>query len=289
MKEMVVISGKGGTGKTVITANFAVLAQNKVIADCDVDAADLHLLTKPNIEERHEFKSSRVARIESELCKKCGKCSAVCRFNAINGNFSVDSIACEGCTVCSLICPEKAIKMEEESSGEWFISKTRYGTMVHARLGAAKENSGKLVTVVRKAAKEIGEREGADYCIIDGPPGIGCPVIASLAGVDFALIVTEPTLSGLHDLIRVAHLARQQRVKISVCINKYDINLENTEKIKEFCSQSDIDIAGEIPFEKKIVESLVRARPFLEHNESTEASRRIKKMWVKIQDVLDEV
>ena len=208
MKQIVIISGKGGTGKTVITGAFAALAQKKVMADCDVDAADLHLLLEPSIRERHEFKSGKTAVIDKEKCVKCGKCIEVCRFEAINEKFNVDGVSCEGCAFCSFACPVDAIKMEENISGEWFISNTRFGPMVHAKLGIAEENSGKLVSLVRKQAKEAAEKTAADWVIIDGAPGIGCPVIASLSGIDCAVVVTEPTLSGLHDADRVISVAK---------------------------------------------------------------------------------
>jgi len=286
LKQIIVISGKGGTGKTIITASFASLAKNKVMADCDVDAADLHLLLKPVVKERNEFKGGQTAKINKNLCSKCGECVKACRFEAISKDLIIDSLSCEGCAVCSLICPEKAISMEDNLSGEWFISETKYGPMVHARLGIAEENSGKLVTMVRRAAKLIAEKERKDYCIIDGPPGIGCPVIASLVGVDFALIVTEPTLSGIHDLKRVLSIAKQNKIKTSVCINKYDLNLENTQKIKDFCKKSNVDIAGEIPFDKEAVKSLINATPLIEYDENLEVSIRIKEMWNKIEKTL---
>lgn len=286
MKQIIVISGKGGTGKTIITASFASLAKNKVMADCDVDAADLHLLLKPVVKERNEFKSGQTAQINKNLCSKCGECVKACRFEAISKDLIIDFFSCEGCAVCSLICPDKAISMEDNLSGEWFISETKYGPMVHAKLGIAEENSGKLVTMVRKAAKLIAEREHKDYCIIDGPPGIGCPVIASLVGVDFALIVTEPTLSGIHDLKRVLSIAKQNRIKTSVCINKYDLNLKNSQKIKEFCKKSKVDIIGEVPFDKEVVKSLVNTTPLVEYNGNSIASRKIKNIWEKIEEAL---
>ncbi|HUU50695.1 MAG TPA: ATP-binding protein [Nitrospinota bacterium] len=286
MKQIIVISGKGGTGKTIITASFASLAKNKVMADCDVDAADLHLLLKPVVKERNQFKSGQTAKINKNLCSKCGECVKACHFDAISKDFIIDFLSCEGCAVCSLICPDKAISMEDNLSGEWFISETKYGPMVHAKLGIAAENSGKLVTMVRRAAKLIAEKEQKDYCIIDGPPGIGCPVIASLVGVDFALIVTEPTLSGIHDLKRVLSIAKQNKIKTSVCINKYDLNLENTQKIKDFCKKSKVDMAGDIPFDKEAVKSLINAVPLVEYDENREASIRIKEMWNKIKKTL---
>ncbi|GAI55778.1 unnamed protein product, partial [marine sediment metagenome] len=192
MKEVVVLSGKGGTGKTSIVGSFAALAESKVLADCDVDAADLHLLLNPSIKEENEFWSGEVAVIDDEKCTQCGLCQDVCRFDAIN-DFKVDPISCEGCGFCYHICPDEAITMRENLSGQWFISDTKYGPLVHARLGIAQENSGKLVAVVRQRAKQIADKHDFDYIISDGPPGIGCPVISSLSGANVALLVTEPT------------------------------------------------------------------------------------------------
>jgi MinD superfamily P-loop ATPase len=304
MKQIVIISGKGGTGKTVITASFAVLAKSKVMADCDVDAADLHILLHPTIKERHEFKSSKTAVINQDKCTQCGKCIKVCRFGAIqffgpqttdnslekkNYGLStmdcgliIDSISCEGCGVCFHICPEKAIELKENQTGEWFISDTKYGPMIHAKLGIAEENSGKLVTLVRQNAKLIAEKENKEYIIIDGPPGIGCPVIASLSGVDLAIIVTEPTLSGIHDLDRVNKVALHFGVKSTVCINKYDLNIENTNAIRKYCMDSKIEIIGEIPFSSIVAKSLVECKPVVEFTNNI-VSEKIRNMWKKIE------
>lgn len=263
MKQIVVISGKGGTGKTILTASFAALAQNKVMVDCDVDAADLHLLLQPEIKERHEFRSGMTARINAEICEQCGQCISVCRFDAISEDFIVDPVSCEGCTICSYVCPAGAITLEENVSGEWFISDTKYGPLVHARLGIAEENSGKLVTQVRQAAKEIAKKDNLDYVIIDGPPGIGCPVIASLSGVDLAVIVTEPTLSGIHDMERVAQVSRHFGVPTKVVINKYDINPDNSEEIKKICQKGDIEVIAQLPFSQKVSESIVQGVPLV--------------------------
>ena len=282
MKQIVVISGKGGTGKTVIAASFASLAKNKVMADCDVDAANLHLLLHPEIKERYEFKSGKTAKIKKAKCNHCGTCISVCRFDAISEDeFKVDPISCEGCKVCFYVCPEDAIKMEENLSGEWFISNTKYGPLVHAKLGIAEENSGKLVTLVRQKAKEIAERENKDFIIIDGPPGIGCPVIASLTGVDLALIVTEPTLSGIYDLERVVSMARHFGIKTYVCINKCDLNTENTKKIKRYCEDLNIEIAGEIPFDQVVTEALVKGVPVVEYQDG-KVNQQIKYLWREV-------
>ncbi|NCO67948.1 MAG: (4Fe-4S)-binding protein [Nitrospirae bacterium CG_4_9_14_3_um_filter_41_27] len=264
MKQIVVISGKGGTGKTVLTASFASLAMNKVMVDCDVDAADLHLLVRPEIKERHEFRSGVTARIDRDICQECGKCISVCRFDAISEDFRVDAVSCEGCTICSYVCPAGAVVLEENVSGEWFVSETKYGPFVHAKLGIAEENSGKLVSKVREAAKAIAEQEKLDYVIIDGPPGIGCPVIASLSGVDLALIVTEPTLSGMHDMERVEKVSKHFSIPTKVVINKYDLNPGNSEAIKQICQKADIDVIALLPFSRQVSESIVQGIPLVE-------------------------
>jgi len=282
VKQIVVISGKGGTGKTILTASFAALAQNKVMADCDVDAADLHLLLHPKTKERHEFRSGRTALIDRDLCKECGECTWVCRFEAISDDFTVDSVACEGCGVCGHICPTSAIRMVENISGEWFVSDTKYGMMVHATLGIAEENSGKLVTQVRQAASAIAEKEHCNYIIIDGPPGIGCPVIASLSGVDLAVILTEPTLSGIHDMERVAQVSKHFGVPTKVVINKYDINPDNSEEIKKICQKGDIEVIAQLPFSQKVSESIVQGVPLVEFC-SNEIAQDISFLWDRIK------
>jgi len=285
MKQLVVISGKGGTGKTIISACFATLAQKKVIADCDVDAANLYLLLHPEIQENHQFTGGMKARIEQEICTGCGQCLNTCRFSAISekdgGEVIIDPISCEGCGVCSYICPEDAIKMEKSISGEWFVSQTKYGPFVHARLGIAEENSGKLVTEVRKKAKEIAEKEKLDLAIIDGPPGIGCPVIASLSGTDLALVVTEPSLSGIHDMERVIQMAHHFKTQTACCINKYDLNLKNSRQIENWCGKNSIPLVGKIPFDEEVTKSMVQGIPLTEYT-SNSGSREIKKMWQKL-------
>jgi len=213
MKEVVILSGKGGTGKTSLAACFAVLSEDSVICDCDVDAADLHLLLSPLETEKHEFRSGQTACIDPERCTVCGLCQDECRFDAIH-DFVVDPSHCEGCGFCSHICPEGAISMQENLAGHWFVSRTRQGPMVHARLGIAEENSGKLVTAVRNEARRIAQEQSLEYIITDGPPGIGCPVISSLSGAKLALIVTEPTLSGMHDMERVIGVSQHFQVRL---------------------------------------------------------------------------
>ena len=234
MKELVVISGKGGTGKTSVVASFAALAPHPVLADCDVDAADLHLILSPTICDREDFIGGSRATIDSSLCIACGQCLRYCRFDAIHPTpdgrtYQVDPIACEGCGVCERFCPAEAIDFSPAVNGEWYVSNTRYGPMVHARLGIAEENSGKLVTLVRKKAKETAQALGLNLMITDGSPGVGCPVMASLTGADGVLLVTEPTPSGFHDLDRVVDLLQRFQLPAMVCINKADLNLELTE------------------------------------------------------------
>lgn len=291
MKQIVIVSGKGGTGKTVLTASFAVLAKRSVIADCDVDAADLHLLLHPRVTEKHEFQGLTKAHIDEQRCPGCGECLTVCRFGAVrdgryqmvdgrdtDGRYSIDPIACEGCRVCSYLCPPEAIRMVETIAGEWYVSETRYGPMVHAQLGIAQENSGKLVAVVRQQAKLIAEKNNLDCVVIDGPPGIGCPVIASLSGVDMALVVTEPTLSGIHDLERVTAVARHFGITSVCVINKFDINRENSNMLEHWCQSKGMPLAGRIPFDSSVMESIIEGVPFVEYTNNS-VSREITRIW----------
>jgi len=277
MKEVVILSGKGGTGKTSIVGSFAVLAKSKVLADCDVDAADLHLLLEPVIQQNHEFWSGQVAIIDEEKCTECGLCQDVCRFGAIN-DFKVDRVSCEGCGFCFHICPAEAITMKDNLSGHWFISDTKYGPLVHARLGIAQENSGKLVALVRQEAKKIAEKQGFDYIISDGPPGIGCPVISSLSGANLALLVTEPTLSGIHDLERVLGVCHHFGVPALVCINKYDLNEDNTCQIESYCLGQGVELAAKIPFDNIVTEALVQGLPVVEYSRG-KVAQEIERLW----------
>ncbi len=280
MKELVILSGKGGTGKTSIVGSFAAIAQNKVLADCDVDAADLHLLLSPSAREENEFWSGQVAIIDEKECTQCGLCQDLCRFDAIK-DFKVDPISCEGCGFCSHICPVEAIVMEENMAGHWFISDTKYGPLVHAKLGIAQENSGKLVAVVRQQAKQIAEKHGVDYIISDGPPGIGCPVISSLSGANLALLVTEPTLSGIHDLERVLGVCHHFGVQAMVCINKYDINENNTRRIEGYCLSQEVEVAARIPFDNAVTEAIVQGLPVVEYYQG-KVTREIESLWQRI-------
>jgi len=271
MKQILFISGKGGTGKTVITASFAVLNNKSIIADCDVDAACLHLLLNPQIIEKNIFIGGKKSEILQNKCKLCGKCFKVCVFNAVlktkvdnyskKNKYLINSLLCEGCGVCVWNCPESAIEFNAKEAGEWYVSKTEYGTFIHARLIPGEENSGKLVNVVKKIAKEKAIEEKSDLIIIDGPPGTGCPVICSLSGVDLAVIVTEPSVSGIYDMERVLELAQKFNVKCCVIINKYNLNLKKTQEIREYCEKRKIKILGIIPFSEEINQSVVMAKP----------------------------
>lgn len=281
MNELVIISGKGGTGKTSVTASFAALAERAVFADGDVDAADLHLVLRPEIRREEPFTGGKVARVDSPRCTACGKCGELCRFGAVAfdgpGNesagktFRVDPVACEGCGVCVRFCPEGAIAFEPAVNGRWFVSETRFGPLVHARLTPGAGNSGKLVTRVRGTAREIAERAGFDLMITDGPPGIGCPVIASLTGASRILAVAEPTLSGRHDLERVLALARHFEVPASVVVNKWDINPEMTRSIEELAGENGADLAGRIRFDRAVTRAMVRGMSVVEDAASAAA------------------
>ena len=284
MKQLTIISGKGGTGKTTVTAAFATLSDSHVIADCDVDAADLHLILEPEIEKREEFYGGKTAVIDGDKCQQCDECIRVCRFDAIE-NYTVDPISCEGCGVCVQACPEGAIRMKQHMSGHWFISKTRAGYMTHAKLGIAEENSGKLVSLVRQQAKLIAERDKKDYIIIDGPPGIGCPVIAAITGVDLLLAVTEPTLSGIHDLERVVGVANHFNIPVVVCINKYDINPENTSRIEAYCTEHNVEVVGKILYDSCVTKAMVAKKSVVEYS-CGEVTEEVVRIWGKVSQRL---
>jgi MinD superfamily P-loop ATPase len=279
MKEIVVISGKGGTGKTSILAAFASLAKSKVLCDADVDAADLHLIMDPDIKERHDFESGHTAVINQDKCTQCGLCRDLCRWNAISEDFVVDPIACEGCGVCHYFCPEEAIDFPLNTCGEWFISDTRFGPMAHARLGIAEENSGKLVTLIRQQGQKLAEEKNLDLLLTDGPPGIGCPVIASLGGATAVLIVTEPTVSGRHDMERVSELAAFFRVPSMVCVNKFDLNLDEGQAIEDFARERQIRVMGRIPFDPVFTRAMVQGKTIFEYDGHSEGARAVKKIW----------
>ncbi|MDY6933483.1 MAG: ATP-binding protein [Spirochaetota bacterium] len=285
MKQLTIISGKGGTGKTTITAAFASLSDSHVMADCDVDAADLYLILEPKIEKSEVFHGGKTAVIDSGRCILCCECQNLCRFDAIK-DYVVDPISCEGCGLCARACPQGAINMEENISGKWFISHTRYGYMTHAELGIAEDNSGKLVTLVRQQAKLIAEREEVEYIIVDGPPGIGCPVIASITGVDLLLVVTEPTLSGIHDLERVIGVAKHFNIPSLVCINKYDINLYNSKQIEEYCSKNMLQIAGKISYNPEVTKAMINKKSVVEYD-CGEVTEEVKGIWKGVMKTMN--
>lgn len=284
MMQLTVLSGKGGTGKTSITACLAVLAGEAVVADCDVDAPDLHMLLHPEIFERQTFTGSKTAVIDKAKCVKCGACREQCRFDAITADLKVDSSACEGCGACILACKTEAICLNEKISGSIYFSKIRTGFMSHAMLFPGEANSGKLVTVVRQNAKVLAAKENIDLILIDGPPGIGCPVIASVSGVDAGLVVVEPTLSGIHDLKRVLELLLHFKVKPFVCINMYDINPENTEVINGFCRENNVEVLGKIPFDPQFTKAMVNGKTLIEYSSSSQSAEALKEVWMKIQE-----
>jgi MinD superfamily P-loop ATPase len=287
MKELTIISGKGGTGKTSVVASFAALAQNKVLADADVDAADLHLILAPDIKHEEDFKGGRIAQIDPERCTECGECLERCQFNAISPAFVVDKINCEGCGVCVHFCPAEAIDFPQSICGRWYISETRFGPMVHARLGIAEENSGLLVSLVRNQAKVLAEEQGLETIIVDGPPGIGCPVIASITGTNAVLIVTEPTLSGLHDLDRVVGLTAHFKIPTFACVNKFDLNEEISDQIATYCADKDIGFVGRIPYDTAVTYAMVARKSMVEFSEG-QVSRAMREIWHKVERFLKE-
>ena len=282
MKELVIISGKGGSGKTCLTAAFASLAKNQVLCDADVDAADLHLLMNPKIKQRTDFMGGGLAEINPEKCTQCGLCQELCRFDAVSDDFKIDHIGCEGCGVCVDLCPEQAIDFPIQKCGEWFISDTRFGQMVHARLGIAEENSGKLVTVVRKQAARLAAETDADLIITDGPPGIGCPVIASVGGAYAVLIAAEPTVSGLHDMERVAQLAAHFKIPAWVCVNKYDLNMEQTREIERLAQRHAMIVMGRVPFDPSFTKAMIQRLTVIEYDSRAAASIAAATVWDNI-------
>jgi len=285
MKELVIVSGKGGTGKTTLTAAFAALANEKVIADTDVDAPDLHLVLSPQIKHEEPFKGGHYAVIDKEKCIQCGECRELCRFNAINEEFEINPIDCEGCGVCVYFCPEKAIDFPQRICGKWFISETRFGPMVHAQLDIGQENSGLLATLVRQQAKILAEDYKYDLIITDGPPGVGCPAIATMTGASVVMIVTEPSPSGLHDLKRVWQLAfKHFGIPCLVCINKFDLNFTMSEEIETFCKENEIPLIGKIPFDPKVTDAIVQGKTIIEARASV--ASLVAQIWERIYKYL---
>jgi MinD superfamily P-loop ATPase len=296
LKEIVVISGKGGTGKTSIVGSFAALAKDAVLADCDVDAADLHLLLEPDIKQTHDFTGGKLASIITEKCIGCGRCKEVCNFNAavFNGpandvverTYTIDPIACEGCSVCVHFCPVDAIEFKDAINGQWFVSDTRFGPMVHAKLGPAEENSGKLVSLIRKEAKRIATEQNKGLIIVDGSPGIGCPVIASITGADLVLAVTEPTFSGQHDLHRVMSLTEHFNIPTAVCINKYDINVDIAKAIEKEILKKDLKLVGKIAYDITVTKAQIEAKSIVEYSNDG-LKDQVVSLWKSVLSILE--
>ena len=289
MKEVVILSGKGGTGKTSVTASFAALARNAVMADCDVDAADLHLVLSPDVRRREIFVQGNLATVRADACIACGRCRDVCRFGAVRpegGRAAIDPLSCEGCGVCVWNCPRKAIDFPERECGEWFVSETRFGPMVHARLRAAADNSGKLVSLVRREARRAAEVGNRKLLISDGPPGVGCPVIASLTGAYATVIVTEPTMSGEHDMQRVLELARHFKIPTYLCVNKWDINPAMALRIERFAARNGVGVLGRISYDREVTEAQVRGLTLAEYGKGT-AAREIRSVFAALCGALE--
>ena len=288
-RELVVVSGKGGTGKTSLVASFCALERNMAIADCDVDAADLHLVLNPVIKKRGLFSGGQSAEIDPEICTGCGECFKACRFEAIEkktcGNrtiFSIDPMSCEGCGVCCIVCPDKAVKCEPAVNGEWYLSETRLGPMSHARLGIAEENSGRLVTLVRDKKDETAKILDLKQSVIDGSPGTGCPVIASITGADYALVVTEPTVSGIHDLVRILDVIQFFKVRSGVIVNKYDLNPQKTEEIRSIAADKDSAFLGTLPYDNNITRAQIEGLSVVEYTDG-EITRKIRALWQEVK------
>jgi MinD superfamily P-loop ATPase len=289
-RELVVISGKGGTGKTSLVAAFVALAGGSVIADCDVDAADLHLVLDPAVGQEKPFSGRDQAVVDTDACIACGRCEQVCRFDAIapapapDGAYLVDAIACEGCGLCLQVCPADAIAMEPVVNGAWMVSDTRFGPLVHARLGVAEDNSGKLVTLVRNKARAVAEERGLSLVIVDGSPGIGCPVISSLAGAHFVLVVTEPTVSGRHDLARVVQVVRQFRLPFAVIVNKADLNMELAEQIAVEAGEAGAAFVRRIDYDPSVTRAQVAGVDLVTYGAPTATT--VREVWDETERAL---
>ncbi len=284
LREVVVVSGKGGTGKTTVTAAMAQLMEGGVVVDADVDAPNLHILLHPDVEESHRFMGGFVARIDEELCQGCGTCQSLCRFDAViagtDERYRVDTVACDGCGLCHLACPSQAIEMVQKEVGEWYRSSTRHGPFFHALLHPGEDNSGKLVTQIRTSAQEFAKEEGIHRILIDGPPGIGCPVISSLTGVDAALLVVEPTPSGMHDAQRIVELTASFDLHLYLVVNRFDINTKISSEIEAWCEKEGIEVVGRIPMDPSIPQLLSQGMTPLEAEGETRET--IEKIYSKL-------
>lgn len=287
VKQMTVVSGKGGTGKTSVLASFAALAEDKVIADCDVDASNLYLIMHPDDLDSGGFMGAKVVVRDEELCARCGICEDTCRFDAITAN-TTDEMACEGCGACVLTCPADALVLKPIEVGNWFTGVSEHGPMAHARLHPAGESSGRLVTLVRQKAEDLAYANNLGLILIDGPPGLGCTTTAALADVDLALIVTEPSLSGIHDMERQVQLIKHFGLPAAVIINKWDINAENSAQLRGYCEEQELPVLGEIPFDTTVTHALTAQKPLVEFNDGP-ASQAIRKAWARTEELLAKV
>lgn len=297
MKQLVILSGKGGTGKTSVTAAFGYLAAldgnqiRVILVDADVDASNLELLLEPEKLEKHEFAGGKVAEIDQELCINCGDCKQICRFDAIHEvdlSYEIDTFACDGCGACVYQCPTNAIHMNPQMAGYWYWSNTPYGPLFHAALRPGQENSGKLVTMVKQQARLLALDEGYQLVLVDGPPGIGCPVISAVSGADLALIVVEPTVAGVHDMQRVLETTDHFNVPAAVCINKADIFPEESTEIESFCRDNGIQVLGRIPFDPMVTESMVQGKTVTFYQPNAPSSQALKKIWSRIVEMLED-
>ncbi|MGM0502774.1 MAG: ATP-binding protein [Bacillota bacterium] len=286
MKKLTVISGKGGTGKTTVTANLGALAQDLVLADCDVDAPNLHLLMNPLVESEEDYQGAKLAIKDDKKCIDCGKCYQLCEFNAITEKYEVDELKCEGCGLCVAMCPTDALRLEKQITGKLYYSQSAVGTMVHAKLKIGAENSGKLVSEVKEKAEILAQEEEKELVLIDGSPGIGCPVIASLNGVDGALVVTEPTQSGLADLKRVLKVIEHFSISAMVVINKVDLNLDLSQEIANFCQNKDVEVVGEIPFSDIVVEAMRQGELVVDYAADSKAAAAMRDIWEEVKEQL---
>jgi MinD superfamily P-loop ATPase len=285
--QIAIVSGKGGTGKTTLSASFAYLSQKRVMADCDVEAPNLHIILKPEILETHEYSGSKKAILDQEKCIMCGLCEQVCRFEAIkliDDHYSVTEYACEGCNACIIACPAKAIVLDDFQSGEYYLSKTNNGPMVHAILKPGEETAGDLIAEVRKLALKVAYDDEIQFVIIDGAPGIGCPATSSITSATYAIIVAEPTMSGIHDLKRMVETVKHFRIKIGIVINKYDINGSKTDEILEYCKNELLEVLGKIPYDVNVKIATENAKPVVEYN--CQAAYEIKKIWEKVLNIV---
>lgn len=284
MKEILVLSGKGGTGKTSIIGSFAHLAGSKVMLDCDVDASDLHLLLSPKTVEEHEFRSGVKARVEPDKCTACGMCEELCQFGSVTMEETavISRLSCEGCGVCAHFCPEDAIRLDENHCGTWYVSDTAFGPFVHSQLFAGEENSGKLVSHIKNEARKVAEKTGAELILIDGSPGVGCPVIASLSGVDMVLAVTEPSQSGKHDLERILELTAHFKVVTKLCINKWDLHPELSAEIEAMAEAQNVEVLGKIPFDPTVIDCQIQGIPVTK-SETSLAAYSIKDLWQNLE------